>query len=60
MPLYEYKCTNCNEIIDKIQKIGEPLFKFCPSCCKDTLVKLFSAPQFTLVGNGFYKQGKNQ
>lgn len=59
MPLYEYKCTNCKEVTDVIQNMEDPILVNCTHCKLDTLIKLFSAPQYTLVGGGFYKHGKN-
>lgn len=60
MPLYEYKCQSCGEHTDTLQSACAPPLKQCPYCLNETLVKLFSAPQFTLIGEGFYKQGKHQ
>jgi putative FmdB family regulatory protein len=60
MPIYEYKCTNCNEIIDVIRSVSDPPLVNCPHCKLDSLVKLFSAPMFTLRGGGFYKSGNFQ
>lgn len=60
MALYEYKCTSCGKHTDTLQRVEDPPLKQCPYCLNETLVKLFSAPQFTLLGEGFYKQGKHQ
>ncbi|MEQ8937697.1 MAG: zinc ribbon domain-containing protein, partial [Gammaproteobacteria bacterium] len=39
MPIYEYKCEQCGEQIEKLQKISDPPAKTCPACGKDTLNK---------------------
>ena len=58
MPLFEYKCTNCNEQVDKLKSIDEPPITVCPHCMLPTLLKQFSAPQFLLSGSGFHKAGR--
>lgn len=57
MPVFEYKCTTCEKHIDVLQKVKEEPLITCPYCREDTLIKLFSAPTFTLIGSGYYKQG---
>lgn len=57
MPLFEYKCLSCETQLDVLQKYGEKVLITCPTCREDTLVKLFSAPSFTLVGDGYYRPG---
>ncbi|MCK5568979.1 MAG: zinc ribbon domain-containing protein, partial [Spirochaetes bacterium] len=32
MPTYEYKCTECEELVEYFQKITDPPFKECPVC----------------------------
>lgn len=43
MPIYEYKCSNCNEIVQNYQHLSEEDPVTCDSCGHDTLVKQFSA-----------------
>ena len=41
MPIYEYECTACRQVFEKIQKIGEgPEDAVCPSCGKGKPKKL--------------------
>ena len=54
MPIYEYTCTNCHQNFDLMQKITEPAVKQCPTCLKDTAVKMISAAGFQLKGSGWY------
>ena len=55
MPLYEYKCDNCETQLEKLQKMSEPSLVKCPECTHDTLRKLISATTFKLKGNGWYE-----
>ncbi len=53
MPIYEYKCQQCQKKFEKIQKISEPPCKKCPSC-GGKLKKLVSSPAIQFKGSGFY------
>ena len=55
MPIYEYECSNCKFYVEALQKVSEPPLKQCPSCKKQTLKKLVSAPVFRLKGGGWYE-----
>jgi putative FmdB family regulatory protein len=55
MPFYEYECTNCKFYVEALQKVSEPPLRQCPSCKKQTLKKLVSAPVFRLKGGGWYE-----
>ena len=53
MPLYEYKCSKCEEIFEVIQKFSdEPLKKHAG--CGGKVAKMLSAPAFQLKGTGWY------
>jgi putative FmdB family regulatory protein len=64
MPIYEYECTSCGHILEKLQKVTEPPLSQCPECNTDALQKLISAAGFRLKGGGWYetdfKTGKNK
>ena len=53
MPIYEYKCQDCDKRFEKIQKVSDPPCKACPSC-GGKLKKLVSTPAIQFKGNGFY------
>jgi putative FmdB family regulatory protein len=55
MPFYEYECSNCRFYVEVLQKISEQPLKKCPSCGKNALKKLVSAPVFRLKGSGWYE-----
>lgn len=55
MPFYEYECSNCKFYVEALQKVSDQPLKQCPSCKKQTLKKLVSAPVFRLKGGGWYE-----
>lgn len=55
MPFYEYECTNCKFYVEALQKISDPPIRNCPSCKKQTMKRLVSAPVFRLKGGGWYE-----
>jgi putative FmdB family regulatory protein len=55
MPFYEYECTNCKFYVEALQKISDPPIRKCPSCKKQTMKRLVSAPVFRLKGGGWYE-----
>ncbi len=55
MPFYEYECSNCKFYVEALQKISDPPLIKCPSCSKQTLKRLVSAPNFRLKGSGWYE-----
>ena len=32
MPLYEYECTKCNHVFEKLQSVKTPNLTLCPTC----------------------------
>ena len=55
MPFYEYECPHCGYHDEVLQKISDAPLKKCPSCGKNGLRKLMSAPVFRLKGSGWYE-----
>ena len=55
MPFYEYECDNCKFYVEALQKISDPPLTKCPSCGKNKMKKLISAPVFRLKGGGWYE-----
>lgn len=53
MPLYEYRCTACGHVFEKIQSFSAPDEKECPKC-KGQVERLLSAPAIQFKGSGFY------
>jgi putative FmdB family regulatory protein len=62
MPIYEYQCAACGQIVEKWQKFSEAPLTVCPQC-GGSLAKLISACAFHLKGSGWYVSdhaGKSQ
>lgn len=55
MPLYQYRCSNCNAELEIQQRISEPALTACPNCETDGLKRVIGAGGgFILKGTGFY------
>jgi putative FmdB family regulatory protein len=54
MPIYEYKCGECNHQLETMQKLSDAPLKDCPVCNRPTLKRLISASGFQLKGSGWY------
>ena len=53
MPLYEYRCKQCDQVFEKIQKFSdEPLSAH--EGCGGAVERLISAPGLHFKGSGFY------
>ncbi len=53
MPIYEYRCANCGQILEIMQKFSDKPLTKCPSC-SGKLAKLISNCSFHLKGSGWY------
>ena len=53
MPIYEYSCRKCGDVIERIQKFSDPPLKKHPGC-GGPLTKLISQSAFQLKGTGWY------
>lgn len=53
MPIYEYKCQECGEHIEKMQKISEEPLRVCEAC-GGKLEKQWSRSGFQFKGQGWY------
>lgn len=56
MPLYEYKCEECGNVLEVIQKFSDDPIEKCPKC-GGTMSKLISNTSFVLKGGGWYADG---
>jgi putative FmdB family regulatory protein len=54
MPIYEYRCSECGQDHEVLQKVSEPPLTECPACGKPALQKQLSAAGFHLEGSGWY------
>lgn len=53
MPLYEYKCLQCGQRTEKIEKYDGPRLKKCPKC-GGKVEPMVSSPSFQFKGSGWY------
>lgn len=53
MPVYQYKCAGCGEMVDKIRGINEPDVPgfVCPSC-EGTMKRHYASGAFGVQFNG--------
>ena len=56
MPIYVFRCDDCGEKFERLQKLSDPDPDACPNCGKhDTVRRQVTAPAFRLAGNGWYE-----
>jgi putative FmdB family regulatory protein len=55
VPVYEYKCTNCNYKFDKRQNINDAPIEVCPKCQGKVKKIISKSTGFIVKGSGFYK-----
>ena len=53
MPIYEYKCLQCNHEFEAVQKFSDAPVRQC-SVCGGPVKKLISRSSFHLKGSGWY------
>jgi len=53
MPIYEYRCNNCQRIIEVMQKFSDKPLTRCPAC-SGRITRLISNCSFHLKGTGWY------
>lgn len=56
MPIYEYKCKDCGEVFEAIQKFSDKPLTKCTSC-SGSVERLISQSAFHLKGGGWYADG---
>ena len=56
MPIYEYKCTKCDKVFERIISVADSSkVVFCDCSPKAKAKKIISAPSFRLEGSGWYE-----
>ena len=53
MPIYEYSCDKCGNVVERIQRFSDPLLTEHEGC-GGALTKLISRSAFHLKGDGWY------
>jgi putative FmdB family regulatory protein len=62
MPLYDYKCSKCQNVTEVRHGFGENFTDPCPQC-GGTLSRVFNPAPIVFKGSGFYvndSRGKSQ
>ena len=54
MPVYEYRCTSCNQIFEYQQRMADAAKTVCEAC-SGPLERLISRSAFQFKGGGWYK-----
>jgi len=55
MPIYEFECSACGDVFDRLQKLSDPDPSECPACGKPDVRRRVTAPAFRLAGSGWYE-----
>jgi putative FmdB family regulatory protein len=55
MPIYQYECRNCGEVIEALQKWQEPPLTHCDHCHQETLEQRIASSGFRFKGKGYYE-----
>ena len=55
MPIYEYKCNDCRQTFEAIQKISDKKLTNCRLCSKGKVHRLVSSSGFRLKGSGWHE-----
>lgn len=56
MPIYVFRCDDCGEKFERLQKLSSADPDTCPHCGKTGKVhRQVTAPAFRLAGNGWYE-----
>ena len=54
MPTYQYQCTKCDLVFEKVQSFNDEPWKDCIEC-QSPVRKLFNNVGVVFKGSGFYK-----
>ena len=58
MPIYEYKCSTCHEVV--VENKQPAMSQDLPICsiCDTVMKRLYGSPGLAFKGNGFYSTDK--
>lgn len=54
MPIYEYKCSICSRVEERIETFSSPKERDCPNCKRKTMFRQISKTTFSLRGEGWF------
>ncbi len=55
MPIYEYRCPECEKVFEVMQKFSDDPVRECRFCSGKKVEKLISRSSFVLKGTGWYQ-----
>ena len=55
MPIYEFKCSACDHVFERLQKLSDSDPTDCPECGAAQVRRQLTAPAFRLAGSGWYE-----
>ena len=53
MPIHEYQCRKCEEVVERIEGMHDKPMRKCPSC-GGKVEQMISSSAFVLKGSGWY------
>ena len=60
MPIYRYRCEDCEDVMEVLAKPSDEKPSACKSCGSTKLSKVMSRTSFQLRGGGWYAEGYAQ
>lgn len=57
MPIYEYKCSICGGIEERIESLNSPKEQDCLNCLTKTMLRQISKTGFSFGGDGWFLDG---
>ena len=58
MPLFEYRCSECEELVEVLEGANDEPLEDCRKCgSTSSMEKIVSLSSFALKGGGWYKDG---
>jgi len=55
MPIYVYRCEDCSQVHEALQKLHDAPLQTCPHCGHEALRKLIAPAGIIFKGSGFHK-----
>ncbi len=60
MPIYRYRCEDCEHVMEVLAKPSDDKPEACEACGSGNVQKVISRTSFQLRGGGWYAQGYSQ
>lgn len=53
MPIYEYRCEDCDQVFERLQRLGDEPLDVCRHC-GGAAHRIISSPAIQFLGSGWY------